>query len=85
MDNDYPLLQGVDKKSDTIINLLIDYADCHSMILDINDNDNFGNYPFYQAIGHDSKDNFIFKPLIHYANHKNIKLEINKKRKIPSK
>eukprot|EP00833_Pecoramyces_ruminatium_P012007 jgi/Orpsp1_1/1186039/evm.model.c7180000096583.2 len=76
IDGNYSLLTAINENV-YIVKLLIDYANENNIILELNEKNEFGDFPLLMAI---NKYNIeMVKLLIDYANEKNIILELNEK------
>lgn len=71
-----PLLWSIYKDNDEMFKSLINYAEEHNILLDLNSQTNNGYYPLLEA---SSKDYKILELLLKYANEHNITLEMNKR------
>eukprot|EP00833_Pecoramyces_ruminatium_P012474 jgi/Orpsp1_1/1186506/evm.model.d7180000051081.1 len=58
-----------------MVKLLIEYANQHQIILELNEKNDYGNYPLLEAINNNNIE--IVKLLIEYANQHQIILELN--------
>ncbi|ORX71015.1 ankyrin [Anaeromyces robustus] len=75
----YPLLNAIKKSNEDMIQLLIQYANEHKIILNLNEKDNRGNSPLLNAIKKCNED--MIKLLIQYADEHEIILNLNEKDK----
>ena len=71
----FPLLWAISNKNVEIVKLLIEYANQHQIILELNEKNKFGDYPLLWAIFNVE----IIKLLIEYANQYQIIMELNEK------
>ncbi|KAG4108106.1 ankyrin [Neocallimastix lanati (nom. inval.)] len=76
----YPLLQAINYNNLENVELLMNYADKHGIVLTINDKDEDDYFPLLQSIRTNSWGNInIIRALIEYANRHNIILNVNEK------
>ena len=76
-DGNYSLLRAISKNNIDIVQLLIEYALQHQIILELNEKNFFRDYPLFCAISNNNIE--IFQLLMEYANQYKIILKLNER------
>jgi len=72
-------MKAIREENLEVMTMLIDYANDHNILLDINDKDFDGNFPLLVVANCDDTELSLFHTLVSYANDHNILLNINDK------